>query len=456
LDYGAFIICGIVGVAGDLTQKEDKIFRTMLILDTVRGEDSTGLAAVPKFGDSVVVKTVGPAFDLFASKKYDATMNKMNRAVIGHNRYATQGVVNKANAHPFEFQTLIGVHNGTLKNKHKLLDPHKFQVDSENLYHHIENNGLRDAIDIVDGAYALVWWNKDEETLNFLRNKERPLFYAYSKDTKVILWASEKWMIDIACFKHDLVIDEIKSVPVDYHYSFHIDNKGFIHKPKEVEMKQKEINRPDISYYTGGYFGNQYQGHRQQQQGFAPQLPAPTTSNVTTLPVVDAKKNLVSDKDIETYSNTKGVILNVVESDINTHGAKYVTLRDPLHPTFPISMYINRDTGILKLIGKSIKANVGKWCMTYKAGGFFRVSENEYEEIPDESPELYIYDDGKGHMLNKKEWETKFSNCEWCFDHLFAEDHGNRINDAGQCFCATCVATYPEIEEHAGKLKRVY
>ena len=158
-------MCGLVGVAGDLTAKEDKILRTLLILDTVRGEDSTGIAAIPKFGDAVVVKTVGPAFELFNLKKYENTINKQNRVVIGHNRFATQGAVNKANAHPFEFDTLVGVHNGTLRNKSKLKDANTFVVDSENLYHHIEQEGLRDAIDTVDGAYALVWWNKNEETL---------------------------------------------------------------------------------------------------------------------------------------------------------------------------------------------------------------------------------------------------------------------------------------------------
>ena len=432
-------MCGLVGVAGDLTAKEDKILRTLLILDTVRGEDSTGIAAIPKFGDAVVVKTVGPAFELFNLKKYENTINKQNRVVIGHNRFATQGAVNKANAHPFEFDTLVGVHNGTLRNKSKLKDANTFVVDSENLYHHIEQEGLRDAIDTVDGAYALVWWNKNEETLNFLRNKERPLWYAHSKSTKIVLWASEPWMLSVACAKHDLDIEEVKEVPADIHYAFDIDAKGHVHKPKAIDMKSNF--KPPITHYTGGNF--QSGAIRQQQQGWNSSATAPQQKNkVVALPppsTTITKKNLVSDSDIEGYAGSRNVLLNVIESDVNTYGAKFLVLRDPLRPTLPISMYINNDKSPLKKIGKSIIADIGNWVHTKGAGGFFRVSVNTYKDVPEDDPALCIYDDGKGHMLTKKEWEDKFSNCDWCFDHLFAEDHGNRINDCGQCFCGTCV-----------------
>lgn len=49
-------ICGIVAAAGLLTAEEEKIFKFLLILDTVRGEDSTGIAGVSVNGDVCQVK----------------------------------------------------------------------------------------------------------------------------------------------------------------------------------------------------------------------------------------------------------------------------------------------------------------------------------------------------------------------------------------------------------------
>src|SRR5690606_8536689 len=111
-------MCGLVGVAGNITSVSDKIFRTLLILDTVRGEHSTGVAAVRRNTEEVyLAKQLGNPFELFNDKRYDTAINSINKVIIGHNRFATRGAVNKANAHPFENDLVVGAHNGTLDNK---------------------------------------------------------------------------------------------------------------------------------------------------------------------------------------------------------------------------------------------------------------------------------------------------------------------------------------------------
>ena len=137
-------MCGIVGQAGNLTIKTDAVFKTLLILDALRGIDSTGVAAIAKDNTDRIVKGVGDPYCLFDNRRYNEVMSRANHILIGHNRYATQGSVSRKNAHPFEFTELIGVHNGTLKSKHKLLDSRNFDVDSENLYHHMNEKGLDD------------------------------------------------------------------------------------------------------------------------------------------------------------------------------------------------------------------------------------------------------------------------------------------------------------------------
>ena len=248
-------MCGLIGVAGDITIKLERTMRTLLILDSLRGDDSTGIAAVPRIGETIVAKELGGPFDLFDSKKFKSALTKSNRAIIGHNRFATSGGVSKSTAHPFDFDTLVGVHNGTLRNKWKLEDAKDFTVDSENLFHHIEKKGLRDALDTVDGAYALVWWDKLNDTLNFLRNKERPMWIAATKDGKALVWASEKWMMEVACSREGVDLAEIHSTTHDMHYSLYIPPSGEISKPKIVLQEAREIivqNTPYYSIYVNG------------------------------------------------------------------------------------------------------------------------------------------------------------------------------------------------------------
>jgi glucosamine 6-phosphate synthetase-like amidotransferase/phosphosugar isomerase protein len=148
-------------MAGGLTANLDKVFKTLLILDSLRGEDSTGALLVSRFdGKATVAKQLGDPFCLFNDHKFDTAFRKINRVMLGHNRFATSGGVSKVSAHPFENASLVGVHNGTLINKHKLEDSSDFKVDSENLYHHIDKLGLDSALQVMEGAWALVWWNK--------------------------------------------------------------------------------------------------------------------------------------------------------------------------------------------------------------------------------------------------------------------------------------------------------
>lgn len=115
-----------------------------------------------------------------------------------------------------------GVHNGTLKNKYKLPRHTEFDTDSEALYSYINTSGVHEAIKEVDGAYALVWYNKEEDTLNMLRNKERPLFYAYTEDRKKLFFASEPWMMGGVCWREGVTLGEIHSLPEDTLYTFNL------------------------------------------------------------------------------------------------------------------------------------------------------------------------------------------------------------------------------------------
>lgn len=215
-------MCGLVGIAGEIKPDMEKAFKILLILDSLRGTDSTGAAGISRFGDPILAKQVGNPYELFETNQWSKLIARFNRVLLGHNRYATQGKVNKNNAHPFEFETLIGAHNGTLHNKQALLDAQYFDVDSMNLYHHIDKKGVKDAINLCRGAWSLTYWDKVEETINFLRNSERPMHIAYVEGQRTIVWASEPWMIEVACAKANVKIEDIFETAEDMHYSFHV------------------------------------------------------------------------------------------------------------------------------------------------------------------------------------------------------------------------------------------
>lgn len=169
-----------------------------------------------------IVKEVGDPFSLFATSRFTISWKRKHRVLLGHNRWATVGKVNRLNAHPFETENLIGVHNGTLKNKHAIPDSQFYDTDSEALYNNIDFEGLEKAMSIVRGAWALAYYNKEDHSMNFLRNAERPLFIGTNEENDCIIWASELWMIQVAASREALGKIKAKELPVDTWYKYRL------------------------------------------------------------------------------------------------------------------------------------------------------------------------------------------------------------------------------------------
>lgn len=222
-------MCGIIGAAGALTIKEENMVKTLLQLDTIRGPHSTGLFGRHTDGDETILKKTGTPFELALYRDWGQFWGGSFNVIIGHNRYATSGAINNVTAHPFNYGDISGVHNGTLGKvgqgswKTQLDDGYTFDVDSEALYHHMSKNGIDDTVKRLDGAFALVWHDAKDGTINMTRNKERTLFFTHSEDGKTIFWASEDWMLVVAAAKHGVKINKPAMLKENILYSIPIE-----------------------------------------------------------------------------------------------------------------------------------------------------------------------------------------------------------------------------------------
>lgn len=263
-------MCGIVGVIGKLsngfTGPESDMFRDMLFVDTLRGWDSTGVFGVNRHNNVLIHKEASHGPDFICTKEFKSFQTKLvfdGMFAVGHNRAATRGSVSDANAHPFWVDDkIILVQNGTFRGNHHHLK--NTDIDSEALAHVLsEEPDIIKALQRINAAYALMWYNTDTQTLYAIRNNERPLYIANSADG-TIMFASEYATIAWAAHKNNIAFNEKPElIPVNTLYSYKIlPNGKYEHKSEAIDCDYK----PVVTVYESSPFRT----HGYHQEGAWP------------------------------------------------------------------------------------------------------------------------------------------------------------------------------------------
>lgn len=246
-------------------------FKNMLVLNSLRGSHSTGVAGIDlkdKKKQVSISKSVGSPFNLFAQSNTDEFFSRMLQSfttVLGHGRYATMGKVDAYNAHPFKEGHITLVHNGVIRNFTTLKDfkTHSdITVDSHLIAKLFAEEGAENVLPKINGAFVFAWIDSKQKTLNIAKNKERPLFGAKLAKRDTIMMASERETIEWNAARNKMEIEEIYEYEDGIIYTYTHDSIEATATPFEhwkyvhtsyYKSPYYDSTESDLPYSYGGY-----------------------------------------------------------------------------------------------------------------------------------------------------------------------------------------------------------
>jgi hypothetical protein len=182
------------------------VVKDLMVVSNPRGRYGAGVAVAPLDRKAKIrtLRTIGNSLDLMDTQAFHKMLKKpFPTAIMAHTRYPTMGDWdNEANVHPHQYGSIIGVHNGTMKTilREKVDDK---ESDSALLFKAIAEKGIRETLETSEGAYALVYMDLSDKTINFVANDQRPLWFArVGQRRDHLFWASEPGMLQFVLHRY--------------------------------------------------------------------------------------------------------------------------------------------------------------------------------------------------------------------------------------------------------------
>lgn len=254
-------MCGLVGWISDEKGSDSfdrrKFIDLALILDTIRGGDSTGVFVVDNNWNNAPTsavnwrKQLSGGHEFVISSEYKELWSNGKamdyKYCVGHNRSATVGGVVLEAAHPFVEGPITLVHNGTVKKEYT--SEKELANDSHGICWRLSKEEPEKVIKELDGAFALIWHDSRDDSLNFVRNSQRPLHMAKAAGNDTIYFASEAEMLFWLDRKLTLKLQDICSMKSAHWVKF-TPGKLMVPAVKEVELYVPKVHQSQIGAYT--------------------------------------------------------------------------------------------------------------------------------------------------------------------------------------------------------------
>ena len=234
-------MCGIIGFSGykEKTFVPDKIVTLMAMNASERfSTDGTGFWS-PK---NKVVKSSIPPIDFFINR------NIIEDSIfIGHVRKSTDRL--DVNTHPFEYEDIVGCHNGTVTNKDDLcrkrnLTPFNYTIDSKVLIACINNDHNDNVLAEYEGTATVLYNNKkNKDTLVLFVDEEKEIFFGFIKNQGMYISSSEKALKCIGC-------EDVSKFDSN---NIHSIKYGIIEKSVSINNNKRELLLQNIDLIVGKY-----------------------------------------------------------------------------------------------------------------------------------------------------------------------------------------------------------